>query len=186
LTEKPEETKVEQEAPTDLSRRSFLKMLMGFSVVLSTIPFAPLVRFFIAPPNKDNKSRIKIANKNDIPEGDSMVFFYPGEEDSHRSFITHLKQEYIDEAAEEGNGQFIVDRFVAFNTVCPHLQCPIEFPDDDVFICPCHGGFFNIIDGTGLGGPSPRPLPAIQLEIDEATGDIYATGLIGKIGYGRD
>ncbi len=177
---------VETETTGDLTRRTFLKMLMGVSAVLSTLTFAPLANFFIPPPVKDNKDRKKIGNTKDLPEGSTMIFFYPGEDSSHRSFLTHLSAEYLEEAQEEGTGQFITDGFVAFNSVCPHLQCPIELPDDDVFICPCHGGFFSVIDGTILGGPSPRPLPAIRLEIDKASGDIYAAEIIGKIGYGRD
>ena len=189
MTKRPEEIQGEisdSETASDLSRRTFLKMLMGVSAVLSTLTFAPLANFFIPPPAKENKDRKKIGNTNELQEGSTMIFFYPGEDSSDRSFLTHLSAEYLEEAQEEGTDQFIVDGFVAFNTVCPHLQCPIEIPEDDVFICPCHGGFFSIIDGTVLGGPSPRPLPAIRLEIDKASGDIYAAELIGKIGYGRD
>ncbi len=189
MTKRPDEIQgepIETETAGDLSRRTFLKMLMGVSAVMSTLTFAPLANFFIAPPIKENKDRKKIGNTNELQEGSTMIFFYPGEDSSDRSFLTHLSAEYLEEAQEEGTGQFIVDGFVAFNTVCPHLQCPIEIPEDDVFICPCHGGFFSIIDGTVLGGPSPRPLPAIRLEIDKASGDIYAVELIGKIGYGRD
>jgi len=189
MTKRPDDTQgdiSEAESAGELSRRTFLKALMGFSAVISTLTFAPLVNFFVPPPVEENKDRKKIANKNDLPEGSTIIFFYPGEEASHRNFLTHLSTEYIEEAAQEGTGQFIVDGFVAYNTVCPHLQCPIELPDDDVFICPCHGGFFSIIDGTVSGGPAPRALPAIGLEIDGATGDIYATEVIGKIGYGRD
>jgi Rieske Fe-S protein len=176
----------EEGSPEDLSRRGFLKFLMGISFVLSLIPFTPMVEFFFAKSQENNPSRKKIANKKDLPEGSTIIFFFPGEEDKDRSFLTHLSQEYQQEAKEEGTDQFITDGFVAFNTVCPHLECPIELPDDDVFICPCHGGFFSIIDGTVLGGPVPRPLPAIKLEIDEGTGDIYAVELIGEIGYGRE
>ena len=170
-------------AGDNLSRRAFLKLLMGFSVVVSALPLTPIARFFFATQRDINSSRKKIANVNDLPEGNTMVFFFPGEEESHRSFLTHLSSEYEAEAA---GYQYANNGFVAYNTVCPHLQCPIELPDDDVFICPCHGGFFSVVNGTVLGGPAPRALPAIRLEIDEESGDIYAAELIGRIGYGRD
>jgi Rieske Fe-S protein len=112
MTKRPEEIQggiSEAESAGDLSRRTFLKMLMGVSAVMSTLTFAPLVNFFIAPPVKENKDRKKIANKNDLPEGSSLIFFYPGDESSHRNFLTHLSAEYIDEANEEETGQFIVD-----------------------------------------------------------------------------
>jgi Rieske Fe-S protein len=81
---------------------------------------------------------------------------------------------------------YINNRFVAFNSVCTHLSCVIELPNNDTSVCPCHGAIFSVVDGTVLGGPAPRPLPAIKLEIDQVSGDIYATELIGKIGYGRE
>lgn len=175
----------ELEAPSSPSRRAFLKILMGASILLSFLPFTPMTDFFYVKPNNPNSSRKKIANKRDLPEGSSMVFFFPGEEDTDRSVITHLTPEYQQTAVEEGKDEFITDGFVAFNTICPHLQCPVELPDDDVIVCPCHGGFFDITDGSVLGGPAPRPLPAIKLEVDQSTGDIYAVELVGKIGYGR-
>lgn len=189
MAKKPDEKQDEVSEPEkteNLTRRAFLKVMMGFSVVLSAIPFAPMVRFFIAKAKVFDITRKKIANKNDLSEGSTMIFFYPGEEDFHRSFLTHLSHEDLIEAEANGTGEFIVDGFVAYNTVCTHLQCPIALPDDDVFICPCHGALFSIVDGTVLGGPAPRPVPIIRLEIDDATGDIYATEIIGKIGYGRE
>lgn len=175
----------ENEKPGSISRRAFLKLLMGFSIVISTLPLTPIAKYFFAAPNSANSQKKKIANVKDLPEGSTMVFFFPGEEESHRSFLTHLSGEYLAEAAQSGF-PYVYNGFVAFNTVCTHLQCPIELPDDDVFICPCHGGFFSVVDGTVLGGPAPRALPIIKLEIDDSSGDIYATELVGKIGYGRE
>lgn len=183
--EKPDSIQ-EKDLPKDLSRRVFLKFLMGMSAVLSVIPFIPMVDFFFAESQNQNSSKKKIANKKDLPEGSTMVFFFPGEEVKHRSFLTHLSQEYQQEAMEKGTDQFITDGFVAFNTVCPHLECPVELPEGDEIVCVCHGGYFSAIDGTVVEGPPPRPLPAIKLEIDEGTGDIYAVELIGEIGYGRE
>jgi Rieske Fe-S protein len=168
-----------------LTRRLFLKFLMGTSFIIALIPFTTMVEFFYANPRPQQSSRKKIANTRDLPEGSTMVFFFPEEDGSHRSFLTHLSSEDQKRAEAEGNGEFITEGFVAFNTVCPHLQCTIELPEDGEYICPCHGGVFNILDGTVLGGPSPRPLPAIKLEVEQSTGDIYAIELVGKIGYGR-
>lgn len=168
-----------------LSRRFFLKLLMGFSIVASVLPMTPIVRYFFAPPIVENSQRKKIANVSELSEGKTVVFLYPGEDDSHRSFLTHLTSEYQAEAEKMGY-PYMNNGFVAFNSVCTHLQCPIELPEDDASICPCHGAIFSVVDGTVLGGPAPRPLPAIRLEIDQSSGDIYATEIIGKIGYGRE
>lgn len=186
-TEGTAETKVGEDANTEdsLTRRLFLKLLMGTSVLITLIPFRTMVEFFYANPRTQKPLRKKIANTRDLPEGSTMVFFFPEEDGSHRSFLTHLSSEDQSRAEAEENDEFITEGFVAFNTVCPHLQCTIELPEDGEYICPCHGGVFNILDGTVLAGPSPRPLPAIKLDVEQSTGDIYAVELVGKIGYGR-
>lgn len=72
------------------------------------------------------------------------------------------------------------------NTVCTHLQCVTEFPEEDQIVCPCHGGHFSLVDGIVLADPPPRPLPMIKLENEKETGYINAVELIGKVGYGRE
>lgn len=168
-----------------LTRRLFLKLLMGVSVITALIPFTTMVEFFYASPRTRGPLRKKIANVADLPEGSTVVFFFPGEDSEDRSFITHLTAEEQSRAKSEGTDEYITDGFVAFNTICPHLQCTLEFPEDGKYVCPCHGAYFNIADGTVLDGPSPRPLPAVKIEVEQGSGDIYAVELIGKIGYGR-
>jgi len=178
--EEPEE---EVEDPT---RRAFLKFLLGLSVILSLIPFAPMRRFFFAKQREEKSSRKLIANVSEVPKGSTKVFFFPGEEALDRSFLTHLPNDLEEQAKELGRDGFITNGFVAFNTVCTHLQCLTDLPKEEQIICPCHGGYFSILDGTVIDGPPPRPLPMIKLEMDTETGNIYAVELIGKIGWGRE
>jgi Rieske Fe-S protein len=169
-----------------MSRRAFLKFLFAASTLLSLIPFVPMYQFLLSKKTEPSQNRKKITNVSELAEGSTKVFFYPGEEDIDRSFLIHLPHELADRARDMGKDEFIVDGFVALNTVCTHLQCYTEFPEEDQVVCPCHGGYFNIVDGTVRDGPPPRPLPMINLEIEEETGDIYAVELIGEIGYGRE
>ncbi len=169
-----------------LSRRAFLRFLLAVSTLLTLAPFAPMSQFFFPKRNESSSNRRKIANVKEVAEGSTKVFFYPGEEDVDRSFLVHLPHELADRARDEGKDEFIVDGFVALNTVCTHLQCVTGFPEEDQIVCPCHGGYFSLVDGTVIDGPPPRPLPMIKLEIEQKTGDIYAVELIGKIGYGRE
>ncbi len=190
MTKRPEDIQgetIESETAGDLSRRTFIKMLMGVSAVLSTLTFAPLANFFFSPKKEDDTSlEKKIANVKDLPEGTSMVFFYPGDESEDRSFLTHIEPALLEKARAEGRDEFVVDGFVASNSICTHLLCPAELPVGDSIVCVCHGGYFDAIDGTVLNGPPPRPFPMVRLRIEPDTGDIYATELVGKIGYGRD
>ena len=170
------------------TRRVFLTFLMGVSTVMTVTPFAPMIEYFFKKPEKRGEKK-KVANVSDLEEGSTTIVFFPGEETEDRTFLVHLTPEEVDQAISEGRDEFITEGFVAFNSICPHLQCPVGppegTPEEEEFVCPCHGGVYNKFDGTVLGGPPPAPLPAVTLEVDKATGDIYATGMIGKVGRGR-
>jgi Rieske Fe-S protein len=186
MTDESESPIVNKAEGKSFTRRVFLKFFLGISAFLTIIPFIPMLSFFFTPKKEEKSSEKKIANIKDVPEGSTMVFFYPKEEGEDRSFLTHLTPEQLEKAQAEGRDEFVVDGFVALNSICTHLQCPTELPVGDEIICVCHGGYFDVIDGTVVAGPPPRPVPMVRLRIEPNTGDIYATELIGKIGYGRD
>jgi len=179
-----EENEVEEESK--FSRRTFLKFFMGVSAVLTVVPFAPMVKFFF-PKKADTSLAVqKIANINDVPPGSTHVFFYPGEEDKHRSFLVHLTEEEVAMAEAEGKAEYIADGFVAYNTICSHLQCPKELPEHETVVCPCHGAGFSKFDASVMYGPPPRALPIVTIEVNQSSGEVLATGMIGKIGTGRE
>jgi Rieske Fe-S protein len=50
------------------------------------------------------------------------------------------------------------NHFVAISSRCVHVGCPVNWvPAAERFICPCHGGVYDI-RGMRTGGPPPRPL----------------------------
>lgn len=57
---------------------------------------------------------------------------------------------------------------------CAHLGCPVRwFEDEHEFLCPCHGGIYDI-NGGYVGGPPPRGMYRyIQAEVRE-DGSLYA------------
>lgn len=59
------------------------------------------------------------------------------------------------------------NRIQAFNVVCPHLGCAIEYRDEEHdYFCPCHNSAFALEDGAqGEGSPSARPLDSLEAEI---------------------
>ena len=68
------------------------------------------------------------------------------------------------------------DQVTAFNAVCPHAGCFVEFSSGK-FRCPCHNSDFEA-DGSRINPgscPSPRdldPLP-VDLEKLQATGEVW-------------
>ncbi|MGI8800765.1 MAG: ubiquinol-cytochrome c reductase iron-sulfur subunit [Solirubrobacteraceae bacterium] len=50
------------------------------------------------------------------------------------------------------------NQFIAISTRCAHLGCPVRWvPASERFICPCHGGVYDL-QGARTGGPPVRPL----------------------------
>ncbi|MFQ5720491.1 MAG: ubiquinol-cytochrome c reductase iron-sulfur subunit [Acidobacteriota bacterium] len=61
--------------------------------------------------------------------------------------------------------------FRALSAVCTHLGCVTRYrPEEQVIACPCHGSRFSL-EGDVIGGPAPRPLPWLQMDLSPR-GDI--------------
>ncbi|MCH7940269.1 MAG: Rieske (2Fe-2S) protein, partial [Candidatus Marinimicrobia bacterium] len=55
----------------------------------------------------------------------------------------------------------------AISTECTHLGCKVYWQAQDAqFFCPCHEGYFDQ-NGNVTGGPPPRPLESLKVEVDE-------------------
>ena len=62
------------------------------------------------------------------------------------------------------------NRWVAITSRCAHLGCPVRWvPASERFICPCHGGVYDL-QGVRVGGPPPRPLDRFYTRLNEKTG----------------
>jgi rieske iron-sulfur protein len=56
---------------------------------------------------------------------------------------------------------------VAFSAICTHAGCAVSGwrASDEYFLCPCHGSMYDPRAGARVvGGPAPRPLPALPLQ----------------------
>jgi arsenite oxidase small subunit len=100
-------------------------------------------------------------------------------------------------AAEGGVGPN--NSIVAFSNICQHLGCTYDFlapgaspvcsagykAAQPMGYCCCHGSQYNFLKGAEvIGGPAPRPVPSVILEID-SSGNIYATGMNPPTIYGK-
>jgi rieske iron-sulfur protein len=66
-------------------------------------------------------------------------------------------------AAGQGMG------ILAFSAICPHAGCIVSswIAESHILLCPCHGSEYNPADaGAVVGGPAPRPLPHLRLDVD--------------------
>jgi Rieske Fe-S protein len=62
------------------------------------------------------------------------------------------------------------NRILALSSRCMHVGCPVRWtPAAQRFICPCHGGVYNV-RGEVTGGPPVRPLDRFYTRINGSTG----------------
>lgn len=138
------------------NRRSFIKTMVGTSLALglATVPFS--FKSFVKA-GKSQTDKVKVANLSDVPKGSSITFSYPTEADT--AILVHTND----------------GEFKAYNNKCTHLQCPVFYESkQDVLLCPCHRGYFDVKNGHPMAGPPQRELPLIELEVK---GDaVYAVG----------
>lgn len=57
---------------------------------------------------------------------------------------------------------------VVYGGICQHLGCQVNLKDDGSLLCPCHSGSYDPkAGGEVIGGPPPRPLPQLPIEIKD-------------------
>ena len=77
------------------------------------------------------------------------------------------------------------DGIVAYSAVCTHTGCDVFNWDEEQLrmACPCHESQFDIYDGGRVvGGPAPRPLAMLPLEIVDDTVRV-AGPFRGRVGF---
>ena len=64
--------------------------------------------------------------------------------------------------------------FLAFDAVCPHAGCTVEYDQTNaIFVCPCHGSQFNGSTGAVEVGPASQGLGKISIA-KGSDGQLYA------------
>ncbi len=118
----------------------------------------------------------KIANLRDLQVGRSIKFDYP---------LVGRKNLLVDLGCVVEGGAGPRKSVVAYSTFCSHLGCAVEMEQESgMLVCECHQTIYDPKrSGRVIEGPAPSNLPMVTLDIDNSTGDIYATGVAGLI-YG--
>jgi thiosulfate dehydrogenase (quinone) large subunit len=70
--------------------------------------------------------------------------------------------------------QATAGKFVAFDAVCPHAGCTVQYNQSAALIvCPCHGSQFNAATGAVEVGPAATGLTPITI-VKGSNGQLYA------------
>lgn len=129
----------------DLSRRSFLNVLLGAGVVgWAGSVLYPVFEYFKIPPRSDEEPDSVVAAKlADLKPNEGVVFKFGSE-----PALLVLSSD---------------GKLRAFSAVCTHLDCTVRYrPDLQKIHCACHNGLYDM-NGQNIAGPPPRPLPQFKV-----------------------
>lgn len=150
---------IRRQRELDLNRRGFIASTFGL-IALFSLGSLPFVSVLAKEKVDDEEGQaLKIAELDELQIGESKPYFYPRDNDP--ALLVRLGEK----------------EYVSYHIKCTHLQCPVYWDsNEEVLMCPCHNGYFDVKNGAPLAGPPRRALPAIALEF-KADG-IYAAGVI--------
>jgi menaquinol-cytochrome c reductase iron-sulfur subunit len=173
-----------QDSATD--RRSFLKRgTYGLSALFGALLGIPALAYLIDPrnrPARDNEFKT-VARLSDLPLGKPQQVVI---RDISRDAWTLHPNDVIGRVWLVRRGENQVD---AFTTICPHLGCSVNFEEkENLFLCPCHGGTFNVdgqrVETPGRTNPAPRGMDRLDCQPDPANPELlqvkYQSFIQGK------
>ena len=154
-----------------VTRRRFMNLVTNGAGAVATAAFTlPALGFALAPVFKsEGWSWQAIGPPSDFNETDYVTRVVTVQEGSGESGNTLLyvrkRNPAIDtEPEDQYNG------ILAISSRCMHVGCPVRWtPAAQRFICPCHGGVYNI-RGEVTGGPPVRPLDRFYTRVNGSTG----------------
>ena len=134
-------------------RRGFLRLLGGAGAALLTLQAAwSTLRFARAPVSYGPPTRHPLGSPERYPAG---------------------------ALSWEANAGVFVMRdergLRALSATCTHLGCTVR-RDGEGFVCPCHGSRYDA-EGRVIGGPAPRSLAFVELELDRHGRLVVDTGV---------
>ena len=151
-------------ADTGTSRRRFLGFLTNMLMaVIGLLVAIPALEYFLAPLRRratsDGPAFTDVGPLSDIPAGQwRLLSLDLVNQDGWKK--TRVRQAAWVRRQGEGERGITV-----LSSICPHLGCPVNWhPDQSQFVCPCHGGLFNV-EGGNTGGPPPRAMDPLEFEI---------------------
>ncbi|MFQ5824834.1 MAG: ubiquinol-cytochrome c reductase iron-sulfur subunit [bacterium] len=144
-----------------MPRRSFFKFAIGlFNGLIALLLLVPGLGYLLTPIfRKSGATWVKLGAVENFfkSEPQKAIFKYTSETGYTRSEKTGFV--WVVTSAEESH------RVMVLSAVCTHTGCNVSWQSsEEKFVCPCHGGQYNI-NGEVIAGPPPRPLEKIPIRI---------------------
>ena len=135
----------------EISRLSFIKVAVGgMCLAYAAAVGYPIYRYLNSPVEKEaalsNVKDVSLSGADKLEKGSVLLFkFGP-----YPSMLIHHTD----------------DTWVAFDAVCTHLGCTVQYhTDQDKIICACHGGVYDSKTGANISGPPPKPLTKFNVKV---------------------
>lgn len=187
----------DDEVGPEESRRDFLKYAATVSGVLALAGIASVMKAVVLPAAPATTAqtsfpRVRLSSVAELATGVAVIFNYPL--DNEPNILVKTGQRASAGVGPDGD-------IIAFSSICQHLGCtsvgyvpPGGSPSANksfvasspIAYCTCHGSVYDLVNGAKvIGGPSPRPLPQVTLEVD-SSGNVYAVGMGPPSIFGHD
>jgi menaquinol-cytochrome c reductase iron-sulfur subunit len=158
------------EGETVTRRRFMTGVAHGAGGVAAAAFTLPALGFALAPVFKTTHMAWQaVGPPSDFPNDNyvaKVITIVPGIGEAGKSLAyVRTRNPAIDSEPED---QY--NHWVALSSRCMHLGCPVRWvAPAQRFICPCHGGVYNV-RGIVSGGPPVRPLDRFYTRLNSQTG----------------
>lgn len=155
-----------------LSRRSFMRRVLGAGVGLLSLEFAGGTLAFLWPNITEGLgARLRVGRLPELVAAQpTFADGYPMSVSSARSFLVNVPAAT---ALASGSPMRVpaprADELIALWRKCPHLGCMVPDLCDSVkrFQCRCHGSTYNILGEKLERGPAERGMDRFAVEIED-------------------
>lgn len=130
-----------------VERRGFLDAVLSFGFVSTAIAVVyPISRYLVPPVSGESETAsVVVGTRADLQPNTGQIF----------KFGTIPGLLVVDPQGE----------MRAFNAVCTHLGCTVQYkPDTSQIWCACHNAFYDLA-GNVVSGPPPRPLERLTVRL---------------------
>ena len=154
------------EGAAALPRRGFLQRISALlAAVIAGVVGAPALRAFVSPVRAQPAADtwIKVADDTALLDIGTPV---------RLDFTQTQIDAWVETRALNSVWLYTEDgeNFKAYNGRCTHLGCGYVYDKvRKTFVCPCHRGQFDVKTGAVLGGPPPRPLDELAVQVRDAS-----------------
>jgi Rieske Fe-S protein len=172
---------------------------MGAIIIVPTVGFLldPVINTDVLGKSNVSNKWIEVGPVSEIPEGEPKYFTieFPisqtyGQEDIQEEsgvsdhnytirntvYLSWKDGEKPGELGDLGGGlsqeqiQTVTQNINVLSNSCAHLGCPVRWIEGE-FLCPCHGGIYDI-NGGYEAGPPPRGMYSYKYEVRQ-DGKVY-------------